>query len=507
MGDKGGMVKTVSTNESLKNSAKFVIIGTGFAGIATAIRLVQEGEKDIIILERKDDVGGVWRDNQYPGCACDVESNLYSLSFEPNPKWNRKFATQPEIYNYLKECVRKYELLKYIRFQHEVIRMDWNDTSGEWRIQTSNGQIRAKIVVGAFGALNEPAYPNIKGIENFKGDSFHSATWPNSFNPKGKRVGVIGTGASAIQFIPEIQPRVTSMTVFQRTPAWVIPKMDGPISEGWRKAYSRFPVVQELSRLKYYLIREFTVLGFRNPKRLKSVEKIALKHMKTSIKDTRLLEKLTPNYKIGCKRILPSNTYYPALAQPNVEVNTNGISEITKDAIVDAKGNRIEVDTIIYGTGFQITDLPFARVIYGREGRSLYEEWRGSPKAYMGTTVAGFPNLFLMQGPNTGLGHSSVILMIESQVNHAIHVIKHMNQNKLDIMEPSPEAQDRFVKTTDISMTGTVWVSGGCSSWYLDKTGRNSTLWPSFTFSFRRLTSKLIVDDYIGRRAVHPSTY
>lgn len=489
-------MKKIQQNKIAYN---IIIIGTGFAGLASAIRLKQTGEGDFILLERSDDVDGVWRDNQYPGCACDVQSHLYSLSFIPNANWSRKFSPQPEIFTYLKNCAKEFELYEKIKFHHEVTRMKWVDSEGLWHVTTSKGLYYGKIIVGAFGALSDPLIPKIKGMEKFQGEHFHSARWPKDFNPKGKKVAVIGTGASAIQFIPEIQREVSSLTIFQRTPPWVIPRMDNAISSFKRGLYQQYPLVQKLTRLKIYSLLELRLFAFLHPKRLKSVEKIALKHMHKSIKDPDLREKLTPNYRIGCKRILLSDTYYPALAQPNVEVHTNGIAEVEENAIVGCLGNKYEVDAIIFGTGFQVTDLPFAHYIFGREGHSLSEEWKGSPKAYMGTTITGFPNLFLLQGPNTGLGHSSVIYMMEAQIEHMLKTIKYMKQNKLDIIEPHRKAQNRFVYETDRAMKGTVWTAGGCSSWYLDKTGRNSTLWPGYTFSFRRKLVKLKIDDYVGR--------
>ncbi len=478
--------------------AKIIVIGTGFAGIAAAARLLQEGERDLIILERGSDVGGVWRDNQYPGCACDVESHLYSLSFAPNPDWSRKFSPQPEIYAYLQNCAQEFGLTDHVRFHHEVQRLDWNDENKEWVIGTSQGEFKANIVVGAFGALSDPSIPKLEGIDRFKGEVFHSAEWPADFNPKGKRIAVVGTGASAIQFIPHIQPEAEILHVFQRTPAWVIPQPDGPISQEKREAYSRFPVLQKMVRQKIYTQREAMVFGFRNPKWLKWVEKTAVNHMHKAIEDPALRKKLTPDYRIGCKRILLSNAYYPALAQPNAEVHTTGISEVAEDAVIDSAGNRVSVDTIIFGTGFQVTDLPFAHHIYGRQGHSMHEEWQGSPKAYLGTTVSGFPNLFLLQGPNTGLGHTSVILMIEAQVDHLLQTLAHMKEKELETIEPSSSAQERFVEETDHLMEGTVWTSGGCRSWYLDETGRNSTLWPSTTLSFMKKAAKFNGKDYIG---------
>lgn len=500
-GDSQMSVKERNFDKLQKNRAKVVIIGLGFAGIAAAIRLKQEGENDFIILERGHDVGGVWRDNHYPGCACDVESHLYSLSFAPNPNWSRRFSPQSEIYAYLQDCAKRFGLLKHVRFHHEVKRMDWQEESGQWLIQTNNGEFESRITVGAFGALSDPSIPNLKGIDKFKGEAFHSAAWPKDFNPKGKRVAVVGTGASAIQFIPAIQPDVDSMHVFQRTPAWVMPRPDSEIRPAMQKLYRKMPMLQRAARFKIYVQRESFVLGFRNPKIMKKVKSLALHHMRKAVKDPILREKLTPDYTICCKRILLSNTYYPALAEPNVDVVTTGIAEITEDSVVDVKGHKVEVDTIIFGTGFKVTDLPFAHYIFGKDGRSMADVWNGSPEAYAGTTVSGYPNLFILQGPNTGLGHSSVIFMVEAQIDHMIKVLKHMHKEQIDIIEPHLSAQKNFVKETEESMQGTVWTAGGCDSWYLDRTGRNSTLWPGYTFSFRKLVAKLKRQDYEGRRA------
>ncbi|WP_449620707.1 flavin-containing monooxygenase [Robertmurraya sp. Marseille-Q9965] len=487
----------MKTNE---NKANVIIIGTGFGGIAAAVRLKQKGEDNLIILERSNDIGGVWRDNHYPGCACDVQSHLFSFSFFPNPNWSRSFSGQAEIHQYLKDCAKEFDLFRHIRFEHEVRKMNWIEPDGEWEIHTNKGVFRATLVVGAFGVLSDPMIPRLKGVESFKGNIFHSATWPKEFSPKGKRIAVVGTGASAIQFIPEIQPDAASLHVFQRTPPWVLPRLDEPISLSTQKWYQRIPLLQKGARLKIYLQRELLVLGFRNPERMKKVQETSLKHLHHSIKDPLLREKLTPSYTIGCKRILLSNTYYPALASNNVKVNTAGITEITENAVIDSNGNKHEVDTMIFGTGFQVKDLPLTHHIYGREGHSLAQEWDGSPKAYMGTMVAGFPNLFLLQGPNTGLGHSSVILMIEAQVKHIIKTLKHMKKNKLAIIEPTIEAQEHFVDLVEKQMEGTVWTAGGCKSWYLDKAGRNSTLWPGYIFYFRRMVAKLNPNDLVGRR-------
>ena len=481
--------------------AKFIIIGSGFAGLIAAVRLQQIGERDIIILERAREVGGVWRDNHYPGCACDIESHLYSLSFAPNPDWSHTFARRQEIYSYLEGCIERFGLQEAIRLHHEVQKMTWDELEGIWVIQTNQGEFRARMVVGAFGALSDPSIPKLEGIEKFKGLAFHSARWPADLDMKEKKVAVIGTGASAIQFIPEIQPQVTKLHVFQRTPAWVIPKLDAPISEIKKKMFRYVPLLQRANRLKIYTSREFMVVGFRHPSIMKKVMKDTLAHMHKDIQDPELRRKLTPNYTLGCKRVLPSNAYYPALAQPNVEVHTTGISKVVEDGIIDETGNKVEADIIIYGTGFKVTNAPLAEYIYGKEGHTLAQEWNGSPKAYLGITVAGFPNLFIMQGPNTGLGHSSTLFMMESQSMHIQKVVKHLQAKRLDIIEPKPEAQQRFVDKIAKALEGTVWETGGCTSWYIDETGRNASIWPSYTFNYRRLVSDFQANDYTARLA------
>ncbi|MGH8494274.1 MAG: flavin-containing monooxygenase [Moraxellaceae bacterium] len=482
------------------HSTKTLIIGTGFGGIATAWHLKQSGEQDFIILERKQDVGGVWRDNSYPGCACDVQSHLYSFSFAPNPDWTRHFSPQPEIHAYLQKCARDFGLMPHIRFQHDVTRMDWQEAAGEWVVQTSQGTFRARHVVGAFGVLSDPEIPTVKGIESFKGDVFHSANWPKDFNPKGKRIAVIGTGASALQFIPAIQPDVAQMHVFQRTPPWVMPRHDGPIHSMTRSAYRLLPKLMQAERLHLYAQRESFVLGFRHPRLMRRSQKTALAHLHDAVKDPVLRAKLTPDYTLGCKRILISNTYYPALAQHNVEVVSDGITTVTAQGVIGNDGVERPVDAIIFGTGFKTRDLPFAHHIHNEQGQTLADAWQGSPKAYMGTTLHGFPNLYLLHGPNIGLGHTSVIYMFEAQAEHIVGVVKLADRKGYDIVEPTTAAQEKFLAKIEKDMKGTVWVAGGCSSWYLDSTGRNSQLWPGFTFAYRQLATQIEEGDYQGRR-------
>lgn len=497
--------KAKSSAQSPVPRTKILIIGTGFGGLATAYHLKQSGEEDFILVERKADVGGVWRDNSYPGCACDVQSHLYSFSFAPNADWSREFSPQAEIHAYLQQCAQDFGLLPHIRFNHDVTRMDWQEDAGEWVVQTSQGEFRAGHVVGAFGSLSDPDIPKVNGIENFKGQVFHSATWPRNFSARGKRVAVVGTGASALQFIPVIQPDVADMHVFQRTPPWVMPRHDGPIGSLTRASYRRLPLLMQAERLKIYAQRESFALGFMYPKLMQQAQKTALKHLQSAVKDPVLRRKLTPDYTLGCKRILISNSYYPALAQRNVEVVTDGIASVTADSVVGRDGKERKVDAIIFGTGFKTKDLPFAHYIHDDKGRTLAEYWAGSPKAYMGTSIHGFPNLYLLHGPNIGLGHTSVVYMLEAQAEHIAGVIQLARRKGFDIVEPTARAQQAFVDKIAEDMKGTVWVAGGCASWYLDSTGRNSSLWPGFTFAYRKLATDIKERDYQGRAAAQPT--
>jgi cation diffusion facilitator CzcD-associated flavoprotein CzcO len=494
------------------------IIGTGFGGLGAAIRLKQEGIDDFVVLERSHDVGGTWRDNTYPGCACDVESHLYSFSFALEPGWRDRFSRQDEIWRYLQRCTREFGIEPHIRFGHEVLAAAWDEGLARWRIDTSRGPITARVLVMATGPLSETIVPDIPGLRMFEGRAFHSARWDHSFDLTGKRVAVIGTGASAIQFIPEIQPKVGRLFVFQRTPPWVVPRPDSPIPAWRRSLYRRVPLIQRLVRLFVYLYREWSVVLFRHPAAMRFFRRAAERHLKRSVPDSALRATLTPVYTIGCKRILLSNDYYPALTKPNVEVITTGVLAVRGSAIVDGSGVERPIDAIVFATGFRPTDPPLATRIRGRGSRTMAEVWQGSPKAHMGTTLAGFPNLFMLLGPNTGLGHNSVVYMIEAQIEHFIGALGDMRRRRIEAIEPTADAQERWVSALDRRMRGTVWVSGGCRSWYLDATGRNSTLWPDSSWSFYRRVSLFRPEEYqpvvadrrpadsvIGDRVVEPA--
>ncbi|HEX8559484.1 MAG TPA: NAD(P)/FAD-dependent oxidoreductase [Pyrinomonadaceae bacterium] len=477
--------------------ARVAIIGSGFGGLGAAIRLRQRGEEDFLVFERAGEVGGTWRDNSYPGCACDVQSHLYSFSFAPNPGWTRSYSAQPEIWDYLRRCARDFGVLPHVRFNHEVREAAWDDDAQLWRVETSRGTYTASVLVMASGALSEPRVPEIPGLGGFEGRSFHSARWAHDYDLRGKRVAVIGTGASAVQFVPEIQPLVSRLHVFQRTPPWVMPRTDRPFSERERELFRRFPALQRAARAGIYAFRELFVFGFRHLRLSRLIRRVALRHLAKAVSDPALRARLTPDYDIGCKRILVSNDYLPALTRPNVELVTAPVREARARSIVDGEGVERPVDAIIFGTGFRVTDQPLAGRVRGRGGVTLEEVWRGSPRAHLGTTVAGFPNLFILLGPNTGLGHTSVVYMIEAQIELLLGALDYMGRSGAAEFEPRPEAQAAYVAEVDRRMRGTVWTTGGCASWYLDRTGRNSTLWPDFTWRFRRRLARLDPAEYV----------
>ncbi len=469
---------------------RIAIVGTGFSGLGLAIRLKQRGIADFVVLERASDVGGTWRDNTYPGCACDVPSHLYSFSFALNPDWTRTFSPQPEIWAYLRDCVDRYGIGPHIRYGAELLDATWDDGARRWRITTPQGPLTADVLALGNGPLSEPSIPAIPGLDGFEGTLFHSARWRHDHDLAGKRVAVIGTGASAIQFVPRIQPAVGHLTLFQRTPPWILPRLDRPISDRRRALYRRLPAVQRLVRGLIYTQREIGALGLvYRPAMLARVEKLARKHLEAQVADPDLRKKLAPSYRLGCKRILLADDFYPALTRPNVEVVTDRIREVRPHSIVTEDGTERAVDTIIVATGFHVTDMPAARCVRGRGGQLLADAWRDGAQAYLGATVAGFPNLFLLIGPNTGLGHTSMVYMIESQLAYILDCLQMMARRGVETVEVRPETQAAYNDELQRRLRGTVWLSG-CASWYLDAHGRNSTLWPGFTFAYRRRTRR-----------------
>ena len=475
------------------------IIGSGFSGLAMGIRLKQAGVDDFLIFEKAGSVGGTWRDNHYPGCACDVQSHLYSFSFAPNPSWSRMFSPQPEIRRYLEHSAETFGLSSHLRFGHELKQAVWDASAGVWRLEMADGRrVRARILVSGMGGLSRPAIPDIPGLDIFAGTSFHSQQWRHDYPLAGKRVAVIGTGASAIQFVPQIAPQVDRLDLYQRTPPWVMPKPDRDVSALERWMFRQFPFTQWLVRAGLYWMLEMRVMGFvMHPKLMKAVEQMARRHLAREVRDPELRAKLTPDYTIGCKRVLMSNDYYGALTRANVDVVTTGIDHVEPDALVMRDGSRRPADCIILGTGFRATDPLPRGVIIGRDGRDVLDAWRDGAEAYLGTTVSGFPNLFLIMGPNTGLGHSSMVFMIESQVRYVLDALQQMRQERVQAVDVRPSIQDGFNRGIQQKLNHTIWSAGGCASWYMDpRSGKNTTLWPGFTWQFWRATQTFRMADY-----------
>ena len=466
-----------------------IIIGTGFAGIGMAIALKKAGLGDFLILEKQQDVGGVWRDNTYPGAACDVPSHLYSFSFEPNPSWSRVFAPQAEIHQYQQHCAEKYGLLPSIRFGCEVAQARFHEELALWTVTLTSGQVlQARFVVTATGQLSRPVYPKLEGMDSFQGHVCHSARWDHRYDMTGKRVAVIGTGASAIQFVPAIASQVSQLTVFQRSAAYILPRPDGPYA-GWRKTLFRMaPWTMALHRARIYAQYESRALGFTHIKALMALlgGRPFKAMLQRQVQDPKLRAQLTPDYQIGCKRILLSNEYLATMAKPSVNLVTQGIRRITADGVETVDGQHHPADAIVYGTGFAATEFLAPMRITGREGLELNEAWRQGAQAYLGMTVPGFPNFFMLYGPNTNLGHNSIIYMLESQIAHVLRCMKAAQKVGASTIEVDAQRYARFNGAIQKRLRSTVWQ--GCKSWYVDANGHNSTNWPGFTFGYRWLT-------------------
>jgi cation diffusion facilitator CzcD-associated flavoprotein CzcO len=479
---------------------RIAIVGTGFAGLGLAIRLKQAGIEDFVLIERADDVGGTWQANTYPGCQCDVPSHLYSFSFAPNPGWSRTYSCQPEIWGYLRDLAERHDLHPHIRFGHELTAATWDEQRRHWHVETSRGAWTAQVVVDATGPLSHPQVPAIKGLKRFEGKLFHSAEWDHEHDLSGERVAVIGTGASAIQFVPRIAERVGQLHVFQRTAPWILPHTDRPTTRLERRLYKALPFAQKTVRTGVYWSRESFLLGFIKDQRVMAgAERLASAHLRRQVRDPELRRRLKPHFRLGCKRVLLSNTWYPALTRPNVELVTDAIREIRGRTIVLADGSEREVDTIILGTGFHVTDPPTAQLVRGRDGRTLADRAGAGIQAYLGATMSGLPNFFKLIGPNTGLGHNSMIFMIESQLRYVMDALRVMDEQRLATFEVRPEAMAAYNAQIQSKMPGTVWMSG-CASWYLDSEGRNTTLWPDFTWRFRHRTRRFNTRAYELRR-------
>jgi cation diffusion facilitator CzcD-associated flavoprotein CzcO len=476
---------------------RVLIVGAGFAGIGMAAALRARGEGDFVVVERGADVGGTWRDNTYPGATCDVPSHLYSFSWALNPNWTRSFSPQPEIWAYLREVARRKDVYSRCVFGTELQTARWDAAAARWSIVTSTGDYTARFLVVATGALSEPATPDLPGLRGFTGATFHSARWNHDLDLTGRRVAVVGTGASAIQFVPRIAPVVAHLDVYQRTPPWVVARTDRAIGGRERWVYQHVPGAQRAARAGIYWGRELLVLGFAKKPALNLVlQRLALRHLRRQVADPALRAALTPSYRFGCKRVLISDDWYPTLQKPNVSLVTEPISAFEPDAVRTDDGMRHPADVLVFGTGFHATDAPIANRICDASGTSLANRWSGGAAAHRGTAVAGFPNLFFIVGPNTGLGHTSMIVMIEAQVSYIGNALAAMENAGLVALEPRAEAQQRYNADVQRKLARSVWNTGACRSWYLNAAGRNTAIWPDFSFRFRRTTRRFDMDEY-----------
>lgn len=469
-------------------SLRVAILGTGFAGLGMAIRLREDGHERFTVYEAADDIGGTWRDNTYPGCGCDVPSHLYSYSFAQNPNWSRSFARQPEILDYMRECVARWNLTPHLRFGHACVGATWHEDRGEWELRFASGATAtADVVVSGCGGLSRPTLPEIPGLDTFAGPSFHSARWDHTVALEGKRVVIVGTGASAIQIVPNIAARCGTLTVMQRTPPWIVPKADRAFPAAVQRLFARVPALQNLHRQQLYWVMEMLVFGFvHEPRLLSLMERFSRAHIRRQVRDDALRAKVTPQYALGCKRVLFANDYYPALQRPNVTLETRGITAVEPEGLRLADGSLLACDVLILATGFQAAEACAPFPIHGRDGRSLDDVWADAATAYRGTTVHGFPNLFLIIGPNTGLGHSSMIHMIESQVQYIRDALHQMSRSGWRSVDVRNDAQATYNASLQERLQRTVWASG-CVSWYQNRRGINTTLWPGFTWQFRRM--------------------
>ena len=473
------------------------VIGAGFGGLGMAIHLERAGLR-YVVLEQAASLGGTWRDNRYPGAACDVPSNLYCYSFEPNPDWSRVYPEQAEIEAYMNRCADKYGVRRAMRFGTRVVAARYDEPAALWRVGLEGGEeVQARFVVSATGGLSRPKLPEIEGLATFRGAVFHSARWNREIDLAGKKVAVVGTGASAIQIVPAIAPKVGRLLVFQRTPAWIVPRDDRPRTEAERSRYRKHPWTQRLSRLATYARFESRAIGFtKAPNLLRFMEKQVRRYIAHQVPDRALRKRFTPTYTLGCKRVLMSNDFYPTFRRENVVLVTEAIVRATPSGLLTADGVEHAVDAIVAATGFHAAEAGSPFPVYGLAGRELNESWRDGAQAYLGTTVAGFPNLFMITGPNTGLGHNSMIYIIESQIAYITSAIATLRSRDVQAVDVRPEIQATYNAEIQARLAHTVWNTGGCRSWYLTRDGRNTTLWPGFTFEYRRRTKRFHLGDY-----------
>ena len=483
----------------IPEATDILIIGSGFGGLCAAINLKRRGRQRFVVLEKNAGVGGTWRENTYPGAACDVPAMFYSFSFELNPDWSTRFPRQPEILAYLERCAEKYGILPHCRFNAEVQEARFDESSGRWTVLTRSGErLVARAVINATGQLNRPALPDISGQETFRGNSFHSARWNHDETLTGQRVAVIGTGPSAVQFIPEIAPDVAHLYVFQRTPNWMVPRPDPAYSERQRRLHQRHPLVMRVKRFGIWAMADlawpmFTMNAYHPVRRL--AESLVRWNMQRHLSDPQLREQLTPRYPMGCKRVQIEDDYYPALHRNNVTLITDPIEKITPEGVRLRDGDSIVVDTLIYATGFKSTQFLAPMEVFGRQGKSLNERWAQGAEAYLGVAVPGFPNFFLLYGPNTNLGHNSIVFMIEQQVRYILRCLELLEEYGAKYLEVREERMARWQAEAERQLSRTVW-SHGCNSWYKTAEGRITNNWPYSTLTYWLRMRRPYPEDY-----------
>ncbi len=484
--------------ETLQTDFQVGIVGAGFGGMIAALRLKASGRNSFVIFERADEVGGTWRENTYPGCACDVQSDVYCIASEPNPNWSETYAPQSEIWAYMKSVADKHHLRDNTRFNFNVTKAEFISEFGHWKVTNQNGEaVTVKILIAAIGPLNRPIIPNFKGLENFKGEQFHSARWNHDYDLKNKRVAVIGTGASAIQIVPNIAPIVKDLVVFQRTAAWISPRHSRKNSALKKKLFAAFPALQLASRKLHYNFNELIGAGFIGNEMIHGIAtKVSLRSYNV-VKDPETRAKLTPNYKFGCKRVLKTDDYLPTFNRENVHLETSGIDHFTQDSIVAKDGTEHKIDAVIFGTGFEVTDFQTGTQIIGLNGRDIFEYWREKGvSAYHGMTVAHYPNFGLLLGPNTGLGHNSVVDIMESQMVYLMQYIEAIEKLPANAaLDVKQVIQDKHNEALQKQFDGTVW-SSGCKSWYLDRNGKNVTLYPRLNTTYRNTVKHFNQEDF-----------
>lgn len=481
------MKTNAELSSGLVMETKIIIIGSGFGGLGMGIQLARKGENSFVILERADDVGGTWRDNDYPGVACDVPSHLYSFSFRPNPNWSRVFSPGPEIQEYLRTCAQEEGLMPHIHFGTDMLASRWDEDQQKWFVTTSKGVFAGQILIAAAGHLADEHLPNVDGLSSFPGELFHSARWKHDVSLKGRRIGVVGSGASSIQIVPEMAEIASKLVVFQRSAAYVIPRFNRSYAEAEKNLFRRDPEQIDNLRSELFWTGEYNYAQRRNvPRFLAEAKSMALGHLKRQVQNPELQTQLTPDYEIGCKRLLISNDYFPALMRENVTLEPSALSRIEGSQVISANGVSHELDVLIFATGFEATRPPFATRIFGRSGVSLDEQWDKGMQAYDSITAHGFPNLYIINGPNTGLGHNSIVYIIEAQVDYILGALEYSRVNQVSVMEADANAETQYMEALSRRSQGTVWLDGGCKSWYVDpRSGRLTLIWPDYAHAFR----------------------